>query len=57
MGTSYLLHVNDGSHSLIAEVIETKAKPGEGKTIKIDPDKMHIFDKESGDAIVNAIAI
>jgi len=55
MGADYLLHVNRDGHSLIVEVIKTEARAGGETIIKIDPDKIHVFDKESGKTIVNAI--
>jgi multiple sugar transport system ATP-binding protein len=56
MGTNFLLHVSSGDHSLIIETRETESSLGEETIIEMDPEKMHVFDKETKKAIINAIA-
>jgi multiple sugar transport system ATP-binding protein len=53
MGSVSTLFLNAGRHSLVAEVdAETKAEEGGKLDVILDPSTVHVFDKESEQAIV-----
>lgn len=56
MGTNTLIHMDKTGHRITAEVGEPKKELGERTTFKIDPEKIHVFDKETKNIITHASA-
>jgi multiple sugar transport system ATP-binding protein len=52
LGDEQLLHLHAGEVDLVARVgIEPRAKAGQSVNLVVPPDKLHVFDAESDDAI------
>ncbi|MGZ6339020.1 MAG: TOBE domain-containing protein, partial [Candidatus Limnocylindrales bacterium] len=53
LGNEELIHANAGGLDLVALIgSEALVKPGDVLTFHVAPDKLHLFDKESGSSLV-----